>query len=50
VNVEVVNSTALDVRPALSFDGTTLYFHSGLGRPDNDIYVSVRNKLKGVGT
>ena len=44
----VVNSAALDARPALSFDGTTLYFHSG--RPGNlgpfDLYVSTRTKLK----
>jgi Tol biopolymer transport system component len=44
----VVNSTALDARAALSFDGTTLYFHSGRAGGPNDIYVTVRNKLKGV--
>jgi hypothetical protein len=48
VNVgPVFNSAALDARPALSFDGTTLYFHSG--RPGNlgpfDIYVATRTKL-----
>ncbi len=45
----VVNSTAsVDARPALSFDGTELYFHSnrpgGLG--GNDLYRSTRTKLK----
>lgn len=44
-----VNSTALDARPALSFDGTSLYFHSGRrpgGLGGNDIYVSTRAKLR----
>ncbi len=43
----VVNSAALDARPALSFDGTSLYFHSGRtgGFGGNDIYVSTREKL-----
>ncbi len=43
----VVNSAALDARPALSFDGTTLYFSSGRdgGFGGNDIYVSTREKL-----
>lgn len=47
----VVNSTALDARPVLSFDGTELYFHSnrGGGYGANDIYVSRRVKLKGKG-
>jgi Tol biopolymer transport system component len=43
----VVNSAALDARAALSFDGTSLYFHSGRpgGLGDFDIYVSTRTKL-----
>jgi Tol biopolymer transport system component len=44
----VVNSTVLDFRPALSFDGTALYFHSE--RPGGfggyDLYVTTRTKLK----
>jgi hypothetical protein len=45
----VLNSAALDARAALSFDGTSLYFHSGRdgGLGDFDIYVSTRAKLKG---
>jgi hypothetical protein len=43
-----VNSTAFDGAPALSFDGTTLYFFSD--RPDgfgaNDLYVTTRTRLK----
>ncbi len=43
----VFNGTALDIRPALSFDCTTLYFSSarpgGLG--DFDLYSSTRAKL-----
>jgi hypothetical protein len=44
----VLNSPALDARPALSWDGTTLYFHSGRagGLGSNDIYVSTRTKLE----
>lgn len=53
---EIVNSpvvpgatTGLDFRPALSSDGTQLYFHSdrlgGLGR--FDLYVTTRTRLKG---
>ncbi len=42
-----VNSTAFDGAPALSFDGTTLYFFSdrpgGFGA--NDLYVTTRTKL-----
>ena len=45
----VVNTTAFDGGPALSFDGTTLYFHSN--RPDgfggNDLYVTTRTRLRG---
>jgi hypothetical protein len=44
----VVNSAALDARPALSFDGTALYFQStrpgGFGT--RDLYVTMRTKLK----
>lgn len=42
-----VNSASVEVRPSLSFDGTTLYFNStrpgGLG--SSDIYVTRRTKL-----
>ena len=45
----VVNTTAFDGGPALSFDGTTLYFHStrpgGFG--GNDLYVTTRTRLRG---
>ena len=51
VNATVLNSGALDARPSLSFDGTTIYFHSG--RPGvlggNDIYVSTRTRLDDAG-
>src|SRR3989454_869140 len=46
-----VNSTAFDGAPALSFDGTTLYFFSertdlgGLGK--RDLYVTTRTRLRG---
>lgn len=46
----VVNSQFIDAGSALSFDGTTLYFHSPF-RPGNvggtmfDIWVSTRTKL-----
>jgi len=44
-----VNSTAFDGAPALSFDGTTLYFFSeragGFGK--RDLYVSTRTRLDG---
>ena len=45
-----VNSTAVDGRPSLSFDGTELYFMSnrspgGLG--EQDVYVATRSKLTG---
>ena len=44
----LVNSAALDARAMLSFDGRSLYFHSGRpgGLGDFDIYVSTRTKLK----
>jgi Tol biopolymer transport system component len=45
----LVNSSVLDARPALSFDGTELYFHSdragGFGL--RNLYRSTRTKLKG---
>ena len=45
----VVNSSAFDGAPALSFDGTTLYFFSerpgGLGK--RDLYVTTRERLHG---
>ena len=44
-----INSTGVDARPVLSFDGTELYFHSNrtgtLG--GNDIYVCTRTKITG---
>ena len=47
VNVTSLNSAALDARPLLSYDGTTIYFHSG--RPGGsgrfDIHVSTRTWL-----
>ena len=50
VNLGVpVNSSVLDARSALSFDGTELYFHSSRagGSGLNDLYRSTRTKLKG---
>ncbi len=43
----VVNSSVLDFRPALSFDGTELYFHSARsgGYGGFDVYRSTRTKL-----
>jgi hypothetical protein len=47
-----VNSTAFDGAPALSFDGTTLYFFSeqagGFGK--RDLYVTTRTRLRGPDT
>src|SRR2546426_267533 len=45
----VVNTTAFDGGPALSFDGTTLYFHSNRpgGFGGNDLYVTTRTLLRG---
>src|SRR2546427_3670062 len=46
-----VNSAAFDGAPALSFDGTTLYFFSertdlgGVGK--RDLYVTTRTQLRG---
>ena len=44
-----VNSTAFDGAPALSFDGTTLYFFSARpgGFGGNDLYVTTRTRLGG---
>src|SRR5438309_4022974 len=44
-----VNTTALDGGPALSFDGTTLYFHSNRpgGVGGTDLYVTTRTRLRG---
>src|SRR2546426_544597 len=46
----VVNTTAFDGGPALSFDGTTLYFHSNRpgGFGGNDLYVTTRTVLRGA--
>ena len=48
---DALNSTGVDARPVLSFDGTELYFHSNrtgtLG--GNDIYVCTRTKITGRG-
>jgi len=45
----VVNTTTFDGGPALSFDGTTLYFHSNRpgGFGGNDLYVTTRTLLRG---
>jgi Tol biopolymer transport system component len=45
----VINTAASDVRPALSFDGTALYFHSGGrgGEGDFDLFVSTRALVTG---
>jgi len=44
-----VNSTALEGAPAISWDGTKLYFFSARagGFGGNDLYVSTRTKLAG---
>lgn len=44
----VVNSSAVDGAPALSWDGTTLYFYSNRagGSGASDLYVTTRTKLK----
>ena len=43
-----VNTTAFDGGPALSFDGTTLYFFSNRsgGSGGNDLYVTTRSRLR----
>jgi hypothetical protein len=42
----IVNSAAVDARPALSFDGTELYFQST--RTGNfDLYTTTRSRIKG---
>src|SRR5438093_10167976 len=44
----VVNTTAFDGGPALSVDGTTLYFHSNRpgGVGGHDLYVTTRTRLR----
>jgi hypothetical protein len=46
---DYLNSTAVDARPVVSFDGTELYFHSNrLGTlGGNDIYACTRTKITG---
>ena len=46
-----VNSVADENRPAISWDGTTLYFGSARtgGEGSSDIYVTTRGELKGSG-
>jgi hypothetical protein len=48
-----INGMFVEGRPALSFDGTVLYFHNG-GRPANlggqgffDIWVTTRTRIEG---
>jgi hypothetical protein len=43
----VLNSTVVDARPVLSFDGTELYFHSYRDTGNNDLYVSTRTRIRG---
>ena len=45
----VVNSEAVEGRPSLSFDATTLYFMSSRpgGSGGIDLYVTTRSKLRG---
>jgi Tol biopolymer transport system component len=45
VNVGTLNSLSYDGRPALSWDGTELYFFSDRGG-DFDLYVAKREKMK----
>ena len=44
-----VNTTAFDGAPALSWDGTALYFFSARpgGFGGNDLYVTTRSRLRG---
>lgn len=46
-----VNSTANELRPSLSWDGTTLYFGSTRagGEGSQDLYVTTRGKVTGTG-
>ena len=44
---DVFNSTGVDARPVLSFDGTELYFHSSRAGGGNDLYVSTRARIRG---
>ncbi|HET7038395.1 MAG TPA: hypothetical protein VFH97_00825, partial [Gemmatimonadales bacterium] len=50
VNLEVVNSAAIDGRPALSFEGTELYFQSTRpgGQGAFDLWVARRSKARGI--
>jgi Tol biopolymer transport system component len=47
-----VNSAAVEARPSLSWDGTTLYFGSTRtgGEGSSDLYVTTREKLTGGGS
>ncbi len=53
VNVGTINSASDDGGPALSCDGTTLYFYSTRPRPENllrtdrDLYVTTRHRIDG---
>ncbi len=44
-----INSPSFDGSPALSFDGTTLYFHSNRpgGHGTRDLYCTIRQRLHG---
>lgn len=44
---DVFNSTGVDARPVLSFDGTELYFHSSRAGGANDLFVSTRTRIRG---
>jgi len=41
------NSTGVDARPVLSFDGTELFFHSTRGLVANDLYACTRTRIRG---
>lgn len=45
----IVNTTFTEGRPSLSFDGTILYFMSNRDDAANDIYVTRRSRLRGIG-
>jgi len=46
-----VNTAAFDGGPAISFDGTALYFFSNRtgGSGGNDLYVATRSRIRGAG-
>jgi hypothetical protein len=46
VEGSTINSPLDETRPALSWNGTELYFGSTVEDPDGDIYVSTREKIK----